>query len=363
MKTLKKSIEHRRISSNPVSVRELQNLYRANSLKALLIIMGPFDPGMDGFRFRNDFSLTAQEAARALEIIPGVLLDLVHLTFIKELKKALKSIKIDPPGPGSISLYDVLGGAGFLATKFSINVFRSVVAAIIDEIKDPLVSAGGYCGGMAFGGYDFYLWGWAVHQFGSTAPASGGLHDYLFQRLLDSLKLNGATFVDWWTKVHVLPRLDEWVSSVVLATAGTIGGPAGIALGWWIGGRTHLFDLGGPERVLDPTKDQWSRIKQKLDAKPAWPVGLIFGNKSNLFDQHQVLAIGYTDNGSGTATLDIWDNNDRNRLNTLSIDFRGNKLEVSAIPGSNIANRNKQIRGIFLEEYTSHQPPSSLGPP
>jgi hypothetical protein len=73
----------------------------------------------------------------------------------------------------------------------------------------------------------------------------------------------------------------------------------------------------------------------------------------NPLDQHQVLAIGYTDNGLGKGTLDIWDNNELRKVRKLSIDFRGSKLEVAHA-------LKHTIRGIFLEDYAPQKPPAGL---
>jgi hypothetical protein len=382
LKSLKAALSYRQITTGPVSLKELLQLFQADSLKALLLKMGPFDPATHAFQFGNPFDLTVQQAEQARGIIPGVILDLVHLTCINEIRKELESVELDLL-IGSITLLDVLGGSDFLTTRLSLDAFVEIAGVLVAELTNPLVSGGGYCGGLAFGGYDFYLQGWPVNSFGLDpttnnyiAPSTGELHDYLFQRLLDSLEFNGATFIEWWTKIHVLPHLDDWLSEVVLATAGSIGGPAGIALGLWIGDRVDLFDLGGPSLLLKPTKDQWSTIRERLDKEAAWPIGLIFDNKPNLFDQHQILAIHYTDNGSGMATLDIWDNKDVASLNpppippnpprpphhvhpqTLELDFRGDELKITGA----ITDDNLRIKGIFLEEYTARQPPLSLGP-
>jgi hypothetical protein len=58
------------------------------------------------------------------------------------------------------------------------------------------------------------------------------------------------------------------------------------------------------------------------------------------------------DNGDGTATLTVWDNNDGNRARAFGLDMRGYELQVT--------NSDKSIKGIFLEDYSSRQPPMSL---
>jgi hypothetical protein len=318
--------------------------------------MGPFLPGSDAFLFTNNFPLTVSQAAQLIEIIPGVVSDLVLSICLRELNAALGSISIDlnplPFGPAvTVSLPDVIIG------QVLDNLVAAFAGSLIDLALDPKDTNYGRCGGMVFGGYDFYLLGWPVDGFGNQPPATGELGDYIFGRLLESLRLNGDIFVAWWTKVHVLPNVSRIATAALLGAATAFAGPIGIAIGVLIGNQIDFFNLGGPKSVLGSTKEEWLIIKSKLDAEAACPVGLIFGDKGNLFDQHQVLAVGYTDNGGGTATLTIWDNKDGNSSQTLRLDFRGNELKVS---GTNITDDNKQIKGLFHEKYSPHQPPLSL---
>lgn len=103
------------------------------------------------------------------------------------------------------------------------------------------------------------------------------------------------------------------------------------------------------------------KIKDRLDAEAAAPIGLVFKNKSLLWDQHQVLAVGYTDNGLGRGTLEIWDNKGQftsgNVGETLNLDFRGDELAVTSTFAS---SDNLQLAGIFLERYERRRPPLSL---
>jgi hypothetical protein len=92
--------------------------------------------------------------------------------------------------------------------------------------------------------------------------------------------------------------------------------------------------------------------KTKLDAEAAWPIGLVYSDAASPFAQHQVLAIGYMENGDGTAVLNVWDNNDGNKPRAFGLDLRGDELQV--------ANSDRPLKGIFLEDYSSRQPPMSL---
>jgi hypothetical protein len=342
---------HPKITDRPVSIRTLQARFSPrppNSLEALLIRMGPFVAGTDAFHFVNDFPLPAPRAVQLRQPVKDALFNALVPRVVEKFKNKLDSIKVTIPGTGvTIRLPDVVIGAVLT------EVQAALLAELVDEINGPIPGRYGRCGGMAFAGYDFYLLGWPVDaRLGTTPPESGALGDYIFERLVDSLELNALTFVEWVIDLHVLPKLDEVATAALLASAGTVGGPVGIAIGAFIGSKVDIFEFGGPDSVLGSTKSQWPGIKDKLDSEAAWPIGLIYGDSANPIDQHQVLAIGYTDAGNGLATLTVWDNNDGNRPSTLGLDFRGDELVAS---GS-----TRDLKGVFLEDYSPREPPSSL---
>jgi hypothetical protein len=119
-------------------------------------------------------------------------------------------------------------------------------------------------------------------------------------------------------------------------------------------GRLVLSDRQYDRRVAGVVAGSWrpSAGHRLLDQQAAWPIGLIYGNKPLLWDQRQVLAIGYTDNGAGQGTLRIWDNEDGNRPDTMQLDFRGNELEVTGC--------NPTVEGFFHERYMPQRPPQGL---
>jgi hypothetical protein len=113
---------------------------------------------------------------------------------------------------------------------------------------------------MAFGGYDFYQQGRTVAGpggFGSSIPPEGQpLDEYLVDRLLDSLDLNGRTFLDWWATLHLLPKLGRVATVTLLANLGSFfSGPVGAAVGAFIGTKADIFDFGGPKLCWrEPTR-------------------------------------------------------------------------------------------------------------
>ncbi len=340
---------HKEIAPGPKSVRDLQKHFGSvppDSARALLIKMGPFIASRDAFLFNNSFAITAENAADFLNLFSEELTKDVVGLGVKQYTDFLFSIKIPVPGLPDVSLPDAI-------SDVVINkVIVELTARLTDSIIDPVGSGYGRCGGMAFAGYDFYRLGWPVDGFGATPPTTGELGDYIFDRLMDSFELNARTFLEWLMILHILPDVDEIATATLLVAAGSFAWPIGPALGAWIGTKVDIFDLGGPQALLNNAKDEWLTIKSKLDGEAAWPIGLIYGDPKSPFDQHQVLAIGYTDSGLGTATLKVWDNNDANNDSELRLDFRGNELKV--------AGSVKPIKGIFHEEYIPRQPPSSL---
>jgi hypothetical protein len=346
---------HPEIIVRPVSVSDMVDRFGsrpAGSVKALLIRMGPFDPATDGFPSTNTFRLTAANAVELIRMFRDEVVEAVAPGVVKRFTDKLSDLSFDllPGIPGgSVGLPD------FVLSQVGLRVGTELTARIVDLGIDPFGEAG-RCGGMAFAGYDFYLQGWSVIGFGSTPPDEGVLGDYIFGRLIDSLELNARTFVEWLVELYIVPHLDEVANAVLGAAVGTIGGPLGAALGALLGSQVDFFDFGGPGSLLAWTKTEWTSIKRRLDDEAACPIGLIYGDTKNPFDQHQVLAIGYTDDGLGRATLRMWNNNQLRVPDTVNIDFRGDRLEVTGFNDPN----SHTIRGIFAERYSPRRPPLSL---
>ena len=356
--SLKDSLDrHPDITGRRIALADLHERFGRrrppDSTKGLLIWMGPFLPAHDGFPFINDFEITVAHAAEAARMFRDEVVQPIIPGISARYTEVLADLSFDllplVPG-GEVGLPDVVvGQVGF-------RVATELTAQIADLGIDPFGTLF-HCGGMAFGGYDFYQQGWPVDSFGTTPPTEGELGEYIFARLIDSLELNARKFLRWVVELHVLPRLNTVADAALGAAVGAIGGTLGAIVGAWLAAEGDVFHLGGPGSLLDWTKEEWTTLKSRLDKQAAWPIGLIYGDTKNPFDSHQVLAIGYEDPGQGIVTLRIWDNNFLHRTDTLRLDFRGDRLEVSGF------DSRHTIRGIFAEEYTRSKPPNALRVP
>ena len=343
---------HPEITDRPVSVTALRAHFTPSpptSARALLIRMGPFDPAQDGFPFTNNFQTSTAQGVELARMFRDEVIEAVTPGVIKRYTKVMSDLSFDAlpgiPG-GEVGLPDLV------VSQVGLRVGTELTAQIIDLRIDPFLP-GARCGGMAFAGYDFYLLGRPVGGFGSSPPNTGELGDYIFARLIDSLDLNAKKFLDWLVELHVLPGLNKVAKAVLVAEVGTISGPVGALIADFVASQGSIFDLGGAGSLLARTKDEWTIIKRRLDEQAAWPIGLIYGDTKNPFDQHQVLATGYTDNGLGEATLRIWNSNELRVPDNIRLDFRGKRLQVSGFNDPN----GHTIRGIFAEEYTPKRPP------
>lgn len=319
-----------------------------HSLRTLLIRTGPFNAATDAFRFVNLFPITEENGQQIRSRFQGAVNSLVGVTESR-FRTPLDDIDLNLTGIGpKISVPDVIKG----------QVLQRVVADLIGElgarIADAIPGKFGRCGGMAFAGYDFFLNRFVVDErLGTSPPSTGPLSDYLFNRLLDSLELNVVRFLELIVILHVLPILGKVATIALLAAGGSFGGPIGAAIGALIGTQVDIFRLGGPGSVLSETRDEWVRLEGILDREAAVPVGFIFGNSANPTNQHQVLAIGYSDAADGTATLTVWDNNEIGINRIMGLDFRGAELQVTNAP-------EDSLKCIFVEKYASQTPPLSL---
>jgi hypothetical protein len=345
---------HAEIDASIVSVRDLSGRFETgDDVAALLRRMGPFDPTKDAFRFDNAFAITGEQLEDFAEMLSEQVVNAVVDQTVGRYVEEMSGIDLNPLPLVETRIPDEV--IDFVADQ----VGREATRLIFDLAANLSGSNYGRCGGMAFAGYDFYLAGWPIDDTITTPPTEGPLGDYIYERLLDSLRLNIGTFADWTLRLHALASLDEIATAALASAVGSVlaGGPIGALLGAYLGGKVDIFDLGrGPAVLLEPTKREWTLLKETLDEQAAWPVGLIYGNKPFLWEQHQVLAIGYDDEGAGRGTLHIWDNNweknHKNERSSMSLDFSGDELRA--------AGRHPSLKGFFRERYSTQRPPQAL---
>jgi len=318
---------------------------------ALLRKAGPFN-NRDAYIFKNgdnDGWPITEEDAQVLRERYKRFVEPVSILGIGAVRTALTGLSFSVPLLGTM-------GLPVAAIDFVINeVTDDIRNQLLDKIVSGIPDRFGRCGGMAFSAYDFFLVGWPVDSF-NVQPGSGGLRQYIWSRLLDSLEQNALTFLEWIMVLSILPVISRLASGALGAAAGSvIGGPLGAVVGAYVAGSGDMLRLGGTDAILVKTREHWGQLRARLDREAAWPIGFIYGENANPIKQHQVLAIGYGDRGDGTGSLKIWDNNDGKMSRKLDLDFRGDQLFVN----SDNPDLN-DIKGIICEEYTFKMPPVSL---
>jgi hypothetical protein len=337
------------VRPDPISGRALARRFDTGpSLSRLLRSMGPFIPATDAFRFENDFAISIEQAVDFADMLTDELVQEIVEQAVFPYTAQLRGIDLNPLPFLETRLPDVV--VDFVLGRLQ----RELAARLIDLAASPIGSDFGRCGGMAFAGYDCYLAGVPIDPTVTSPPAEGVLGDYIYDRLLDSLRLNIGTFTRWVVDLHLRGFLNEVAEQALAGAVGTVVfGPIGAAISAFLAATTDLFDFpSGKKVLLDRTEREWTRLKEILDEQVAWPVGLVYGDKPSLWDQHQVLAIGYSDDGAGRGTLEIWDNEDGNVRSELRIDLRGGELVTSG--------RRSNVKGFFHEQYRSERPPAGI---
>jgi hypothetical protein len=196
----------------------------------------------------------------------------------------------------------------------------------------PLVSKSyGLCGGMSSAAYDYFLAG--RKPAAEQVPEAGTtLHKYLFKRALETFGFFGENLL----------KVGRWTLL-----------PDGEANG------THR-----------QTRLEWENIKRELDAEKAVVLTLIYKSARStkdlfnvIWDNHQVLAYGYTPRTDGMFDIHIYDSNfpgvndaivqaKRVSLNTSQGILDGLECQ-EIIPG----RRTIKVRGFFAMDYEKEDPP------
>jgi hemolysin type calcium-binding protein len=159
----------------------------------------------------------------------------------------------------------------------------------------------GLCGGMAFAALD--NWRLDVKAPGTaTTPQSGQVFDYLWSRLLDSLTIDTGFNLTRFADLQLKSNSD-------LATI---------------------------------SNSELAAIKAELPVRPT-PVGVVIAQPwGAMWDNHQVLAIGWFTDTAGHQVLKVYDPNRPGAISYL--DVTAKTLNGGA------------IRGIFQEHYSARTP-------
>jgi hypothetical protein len=178
----------------------------------------------------------------------------------------------------------------------------------------------GLCGGMVAAAYDFLLAGRPIPIRRRRPGRASPLHQYIHRRQVDSLGVFGRQIV----------RFARWMAlsdqAVELRTR-------------------HEFDI----------------LRQNLDCGHPIPIGLVYvGAKETLeiWKNHQVLAVGYQQNGDHVA-VQLYDPN-YPRTNDVHLACRivdGNRLTSKQVISP---MRSQHVRAWFVMEYKPVTPSAEL---
>ena len=285
-----------------------------------------FHSETDGFAFVNDWTWDATETA----ILRGLITDALGV-----IEVILSPFIIAAEGP----LLAVEAGVPFIGPWLVAKTIEAENNAIVNGIVGAVTQAHyGLCGGMAFASLDYWHKNWVVprgtgtgDQPQRTSPTGTALRDYIWNRLLQSVKDNVGTFLEWMAVFHFE------------------GGPGAA----WLRDRTQI---------------EVGKIKTRIDGGTPVTVGLV-GTSWNPMENHQVPIYGYQNNGNGTVTLFAYDNNHPDTETTFVMDFNGPSLVVNG--DTPFGNGSGPMRGMFVTAYTPATPPRtmvvraglSIGPP
>ena len=269
-----------------------------------------YRPEVDGFAFTNSWTWEPTDIAT----ITGIVTDALGI-----VETALAPL---------IAVVEAPVFAAELAVPFigPWLVYKTIQAennAIINGIVGALtVGTYGLCGGMAFSSLDYWHKGWVVprgngpnDQPQDGTPLGTALREYIWTRLLDSVKANIGTFLGWMAILH--------------------------------------FDPSGGSNLRDKTKAQLVTLRSIINSGTPVTVGLI-GTTWNPLDNHQILIYGFQDNPNGTTTLFAYDNNFPGVETTITLDFSGTNLEAVE---SDASTARGPLRGLFCTTYTPSTPP------
>jgi hypothetical protein len=272
-----------------------------------------FRPETDGYAFKNQWAYDNTELATLTNLITDAV-DAIEVVLSPIITAAVAPLVVAE------------AGVPFIGPWLVAETIGKANEAIVNGIVDAIQPGGfGLCGGMAFSAYDYFLKGWALprgngptDQPQRTSPSGSALRDYIWSRLIDSVRDNAATFLQWMAVLHFE------------------GGP----------GATWLRDQTGVQLDI---------LRARIDGGAPVTLGLV-GTTWNPLDNHQVLCYGYSGNGDGTTTLFLYDNNAPGVESTTRLDFSGS--ELSAIESSK--GPRGELRGLFCTSYAPKTPPKAV---
>jgi hypothetical protein len=270
-----------------------------------------YRPEVDGYAFTNTWTWEPTDIATITGIVTDALgaveVALAPLIAIAEAPVFAAELAVPFIGP-------------WLVAKTIEAENKAIINGIVGAIT---VGTYGLCGGMAFSSLDYWHKSWVVprgngpkDQPQDGTPQGTALREYIWNRLLQSVKDNIWTFLEWMAILH-------------------------------FGGAD-----GGAE-LRDKTKSQLVTLRSIINSGRPVTVGLI-GTTWNPLDNHQILIYGFEDNADGSTTLFAYDNNFPSVETTIKLHFNGSTLQADE---SDPSPDRGPLRGVFCTTYTPSTPP------
>jgi hypothetical protein len=210
------------------------------------------------------------------------------------------------------------------------NAESGPIRAMRGSVDANLPSEFGLCGGMSLAAADFYLSRSAADQTKAAPEQNTPLYEYLYQRQTDSMGQLGVMALKFW----------KWMSLPDRSKSG--------------------------ESVARLSATELPAIVNRLKARQLVPVGLVYTSQAEngrIWENHQVLAYGVTEQADGVIDLRIYDPNfpkdDECVVRVTPIGKSDKPTEVTA-DRINGKGATKKVRGFFAMPYQPRIPPKSL---
>jgi hypothetical protein len=201
----------------------------------------------------------------------------------------------------------------------------------------------GLCGGMSAAAADYFYARRPIPETGDIPKKGTKLYNYLFRRQIDSFSPLGEPILRFmkWMKMEEQTPLGTWHRSM----------------------------------------EEFAYLRAQFDSGlPVHPIGLVFANPGEpLWENHQVLACGYTQVSPSRYEIKLYDPNfpwnDQVFIRADVMSFRGTdsagqqtsvttlrcrRVAVVADAQGRPTEQNRPMRGIFLMPYSPVAPPAGL---
>src|SRR5262245_12250806 len=148
-RSIKKAMQRHGLTTGPVSCRDLLRQFRpvpSDSLKALLITMGPFEPATDAYRFANEFNVTDEQVEQIRQHYRLVIDFVLGASPLQLVRDVLDGLSVDIPVIGRVGLPAVVVNAVIgsvqselagLLTDLIINMTAPLVLVVAGEWSFP----------------------------------------------------------------------------------------------------------------------------------------------------------------------------------------------------------------------------------